>query len=108
MLANINLLEYIDLIPDWGSSSCLSPAKKKACVEQKYCYMAGNFFPTARALIGYFEVTWHMTSNNETVSRQKMEKREACIKLSNLDVKKRRVTLKLRTRLAFYARDKAF
>ena len=28
----------------------------------------GNFFLTARALIGYFEVTWHQT--NETVSRQ--------------------------------------
>ena len=23
--------------------------------------MAGNFFPTAHALIGYFEVTWHLT-----------------------------------------------
>ena len=23
--------------------------------------IAGNFFPTARALIGYFEVTWHLT-----------------------------------------------
>ena len=30
------------------------------------------FFPTARALIGYFDVTWHLTwrFNNETVSRQ--------------------------------------
>ena len=25
------------------------------------CYMAGNVFPTARALVGYFEVTWHLT-----------------------------------------------
>ena len=24
---------------------------------KKYCYMAGSFSPTARALIGYFEVT---------------------------------------------------
>ena len=37
-----------------------------------------------------------------------MGKREACIKFSNLDVKKGRVTLKLRMRLVFYARDKAF
>ena len=73
MLANINLLEYIDLILDWGSSSCLSPAKKKRLqLNKKYCYIAGNFFPTARALIGYFEVTWHMTSNNENVSCQNL------------------------------------
>ena len=26
-----------------------------------YCYIAGHFLPTARALIGYFEVTWHLT-----------------------------------------------
>ena len=25
------------------------------------CYTAGNFFPPARALIGYLEVTWHLT-----------------------------------------------
>ena len=37
-----------------------------------------------------------------------MGKREARIKLSNLDVKKGRVTLKLRMRLAFYARDERF
>ena len=37
-----------------------------------------------------------------------MGKREACIKLGNLDVKKGRVTLKLRMHLAFYARDKVF
>ena len=72
MLANINLLEYIDLILDWGSSSCPSPAKKRLALNKKYCWIAGNFFPTACALIGYFEVTWHMTSNNETVSRQNL------------------------------------
>ena len=27
----------------------------------KYCYIAGNVFPTVHALIGYFEVTWHLT-----------------------------------------------
>ena len=27
----------------------------------QHCFMAENFFPTARALIGYFEVTWHLT-----------------------------------------------
>ena len=32
--------------------------------------LAGNFFPTACSLIGYFEI--HMTSNNETVSRQNL------------------------------------
>ena len=26
-----------------------------------FCYVAGIFFPTARALIGYFEVTRHLT-----------------------------------------------
>ena len=57
MLANINLLEYIDLILDCGSSSCPSPAKKKLALNKKYCYIAGNFFPTACVLIGYFEVT---------------------------------------------------
>ena len=61
MLANINLLEYIDLILDWGSSSCPSPAKKRLALNKKYCWIAGNFFPTACALIGYFEVTWHLT-----------------------------------------------
>ena len=61
MLANINLLEYIDLILDCGSSSCPSPAKKKLALNKKYCYIAGNFFQTACALIGYFEVTWHLT-----------------------------------------------
>ena len=25
------------------------------------CHIAGNFFLTARALIGYFKVTWHLT-----------------------------------------------
>ena len=25
------------------------------------CYIAGNFFPTARALIDYFELPWHLT-----------------------------------------------
>ena len=60
MLANLNLLEYIDLILDWGSSSCLSAAKGRLQLNKKYCYIAGNFFPTACALIGYFEVTWHL------------------------------------------------
>ena len=46
--------------------------KKRLQLNKKQCYIAGNFFPTARALIGYFEVTWHMTSNNETVSRQNL------------------------------------
>ena len=27
------------------------------------CYIAENFFPTARALIGYFDVTWHLAMN---------------------------------------------
>ena len=35
--------------------------KKKPALNKKYCYIAGNFFPTACALIGYFEVTWHLT-----------------------------------------------
>ena len=36
----------------------LYPANRS---NQYCCYIAGNFFPTARALIGYFEVTWHLT-----------------------------------------------
>ena len=36
------------------------------------CYIARNFFLTARAIIGYFEVTCHQT--NETVSRQNLWK----------------------------------
>ena len=31
------------------------------CGNKYICYIAGNFFPTARTLIGYFEVTWHLT-----------------------------------------------
>ena len=27
------------------------------------CYMARNFLPTVHALIGYYEVTWHLTIN---------------------------------------------
>jgi len=29
--------------------------------KQYYCFTAGNFFLTACTLIGYFEVTWHLT-----------------------------------------------
>ena len=32
-----------------------------------YCYMAGSFFSTARGLIGYFEVTYHLHCTNEAV-----------------------------------------
>ena len=28
---------------------------------KSHFYIAGNFWPTARALIGYFEVTSHLT-----------------------------------------------
>ena len=35
--------------------------KKRLALNKKYCYIAGNFFQTACALIGYFEVTWHLT-----------------------------------------------
>ena len=31
------------------------------CGNKYICYIPGNVFPTARALIGYFEVTWHLT-----------------------------------------------
>ena len=27
------------------------------CIKKIHCYIAVNFFPTAHALIGYFEVT---------------------------------------------------
>ena len=32
----------------------------KTCNIQQ-CYIAGNFFPTACLLIGYCEITWHLT-----------------------------------------------
>ena len=35
--------------------------KKRLQLNKKYCYIAGDFFPTACALIGYFAVTWHLT-----------------------------------------------
>ena len=31
------------------------------CLSGFNFYISGNFFPTARALIGYFKVTWHLT-----------------------------------------------
>ena len=34
---------------------------QKVQLNKKYCYIARNFFLAARALIGYFEVTWHLT-----------------------------------------------
>ena len=33
----------------------------KSLIDRACVYIAVNFFPTARALIGYFEVTWHLT-----------------------------------------------
>ena len=36
----------------------------------KNCYIAANLFLTARGLIGYFEVRWHLTMKN--VSRQNL------------------------------------
>ena len=64
MLANINLLEYIDLILDWGSSSCPSPAKKKACVEQEILLHSWKFLPNSVRshwlLRGHID-TWHLT-----------------------------------------------
>ena len=29
--------------------------------KERSCYVAGNFFPTACILIGYYEDTWHLT-----------------------------------------------
>ena len=37
------------------------PSRRCAKQSYSYCYIAGNFFSTARGLIGYFEVTWHLT-----------------------------------------------
>ena len=34
--------------------------KRKNFLWTRNCYMAGNFFPTACGLIGYFEVIWHL------------------------------------------------
>ena len=31
------------------------------CLSGFNFYISGNFFPTARVLIGYFKVTWHLT-----------------------------------------------
>ena len=33
----------------------------RGAVNKVYCYVAGNFFITVRALIGFFEVTSHLT-----------------------------------------------
>ena len=70
MLANINLLEYIDLILDWGSSSCPSPAKKKACVEKEILLHSWKFLPNS--VRSHWLLRGHMTSNNKTVSRQNL------------------------------------
>ena len=70
MLANINLLEYIDLILDCGSSSCPSPAKKKACVEQEILLHSWKFLPNS--VRSHWLLRGHMTSNNKTVSRQNL------------------------------------
>ena len=34
---------------------------RRCANNHSYCYIAGHFFSTARGLIGYFEVTWHLT-----------------------------------------------
>ena len=47
----------------WFSIEVLHHAlhlQKKNFLWTRNCYMAGNFFPTACGLIGYFEVTWHL------------------------------------------------
>jgi len=67
MLANINLLEYIDLILDWGSSSCLSPAKKRLPLKLLH---SRKFLPNSVG--SHWLLRGHMTSNNETVSRQRL------------------------------------
>ena len=47
---------------------CIPSTEKMILLLQNLCehwlkrfYIAGNFFTTARALIGYLEVTWHLT-----------------------------------------------
>ena len=34
---------------------------RRGAVNKVYCYVAGNFFITVRALVGFFEVTWQLT-----------------------------------------------
>ena len=34
------------------------------------CYIAGNFFPTVRSLIGYFEITWHLAIDTAAILNQ--------------------------------------
>ena len=68
MLANIDLLEYIDLILDWGSSSCLSPTESS--VEQEILLHSWKFLPSSTR--SHWLLRGHMTSNNETVSRQNL------------------------------------
>ena len=43
----------------WGPLLQTSPAQWRT--DKELCYIAGIFFPTALALIGYFEVKWHLT-----------------------------------------------
>ena len=43
----------------WGPLLQTSPAQWRT--DKELCYIAGIFFPTALALIGYFEVKWQLT-----------------------------------------------
>ena len=44
----------------YGGQRSLAFELSTAITFINHCYLAGNF-PTAYALIGYFEVTWHLT-----------------------------------------------
>ena len=59
MLANI--ATYLNILI-WFSIEVLHHAFHLQKKDFRWnCYIAENLFPTARALIGYFEVTWHLT-----------------------------------------------
>ena len=52
-------LKIIRLIPLFHLGCVLSDVQISGL--NRYCYTAGNFFSTAHTLIGYFDVTWHLT-----------------------------------------------
>ena len=45
----------------WTSSFSLTEKFQFMILHNLHCYIAENFFSTARSVIGYFEVTWHLT-----------------------------------------------
>ena len=54
-------MKWTNKCTDTVSSAELKYGKKQRLPKSTCCYRARNFFPTVQALIGHFEVTWHLT-----------------------------------------------